>query len=102
MRLGSYECVLKENTLTQCLYQTEKIYERHRHRYEFNNEFLRLFNASGYRVSGLNPERNLVEIIEYPALPFFIGTQFHPEFCSRPGNPHPLFTGLVRAALELT
>jgi len=102
MRLGSYECVLKDNTLTQWLYQTEKIHERHRHRYEFNNEFLRLFNASGYKVSGLNPERNLVEIIEYPALPFFIGTQFHPEFCSRPGNPHPLFAGLVRAALELT
>lgn len=99
MRLGSYECILKENTLSRKLYQAEKIYERHRHRYEFNNKFLKLFNTSGYTVSGINPGRNLVEIIEYPALPFFIGTQFHPEFRSRPGNPHPLFYGLISEAL---
>ena len=101
MRLGAYRCLLKDGTQTQWLYQCESIYERHRHRYEFNNKFLRLFNASGYKVSGVSPSENLVEIIEYPAHPFFIGTQFHPEFLSRPNKPHPLFLGLVQTCLDL-
>ena len=100
MRLGAYRCLLKDGTQTQWLYQCESIYERHRHRYEFNNKFLRLFNASGYKVSGVSPSENLVEIIEYAAHPFFIGTQFHPEFLSRPNKPHPLFLGLVQACLD--
>ena len=100
MRLGSYRCLLRDNTQTQWLYQKEHTYERHRHRYEFNNQFLRLFNASGYKVSGVSPSGNLVEIIEYPAHPFFIATQFHPEFLSRPNKPHPLFLGLVQACLD--
>jgi CTP synthase len=100
MRLGAYRCLLRDGTQTQWLYQRESTYERHRHRYEFNNKFLRLFNASGYKVSGVSPSENLVEIIEYPAHPFFIGTQFHPEFLSRPNKPHPLFLGLVQACLD--
>jgi CTP synthase len=101
MRLGAYRCLLRDGTQTQWLYQRESAYERHRHRYEFNNKFLRLFNASGYKVSGVSPSENLVEIIEYPTHPFFIGTQFHPEFLSRPNKPHPLFLGLVQACLDL-
>jgi CTP synthase len=100
MRLGAYRCLLRDGTQTQWLYQRESAYERHRHRYEFNNKFLRLFNASGYKVSGVSPSGNLVEIIEYPAHPFFIGTQFHPEFLSRPNKPHPLFLGLLQACLD--
>ena len=100
MRLGAYRCLLRDGTQTQWLYQRESTYERHRHRYEFNNTFLRLFNASGYKVSGVSPSGNLVEIIEYPAHPFFIATQFHPEFLSRPNKPHPLFLGLVQACLD--
>lgn len=100
MRLGAYKCLLRDGTQAQWLYQCESIYERHRHRYEFNNKFLRLFNASGYKVSGVSPSENLVEIIEYPAHPFFIGTQFHPEFLSRPNKPHPLFLGLIQACLD--
>jgi CTP synthase len=99
MRLGSYRCLLREGTQTHWLYQQESIYERHRHRYEFNNKFLPFFNASDYKVSGVSPSGNLVEIIEYSAHPFFIGTQFHPEFLSRPNKPHPLFLGLVQACL---
>ena len=101
MRLGAYKCLLRDGTQTQWLYQRESTYERHRHRYEFNNKFLRLFNASGYKVSGVSPSENLVEIIEYPAHPFFIGTQFHPEFLSRPNKPHSLFLGLIQACLDL-
>lgn len=100
MRLGAYKCLLRDGTQSQSLYRCESIYERHRHRYEFNNKFLRLFNASGYKVSGVSPSENLVEIIEYPAHPFFIGTQFHPEFLSRPNKPHPLFLGLIQACLD--
>jgi CTP synthase len=99
MRLGSYRCLLRDGTQAHRVYQQESIYERHRHRYEFNNKFLPSFNASGYKVSGVSPCGNLVEIIEYPAHPFFIATQFHPEFLSRPNKPHPLFLGLVEACL---
>ncbi|MBE9169223.1 CTP synthase [Pleurocapsales cyanobacterium LEGE 06147] len=100
MRLGLYPCRLKPDTLTFSLYQQEVIYERHRHRYEFNNAYRSLFLETGYEISGTSPDGRLVEIIELPDHPFFIATQFHPEFCSRPSTSHPLFLGFVKAALE--
>jgi CTP synthase len=98
MRLGLYPCRLRANTLALSLYQKEVIYERHRHRYEFNNAYRTLFLESGYVVSGTSPDNRLVEIIELPSHPFFIATQFHPEFQSRPNKPHPLFRGFIQAA----
>jgi CTP synthase len=100
MRLGLYPCRLLPNTLTFKLYQEEVIYERHRHRYEFNNAYRNLFLESGYVVSGSSPDGRLVEIIELPSHPFFVATQFHPEFQSRPSQPHPLFKGLIEAATQ--
>ena len=100
MRLGLYACRLEENTLAHQLYQQQVIYERHRHRYEFNNAYRKLFLESGYLVSGTSPDTRLVEIIELPHHPFFIATQFHPEFQSSPSLPHPLFKGLMSAALK--
>lgn len=100
MRLGLYPCRLSPDTLASRLYQDEVVYERHRHRYEFNNAYRNLFVESGYTVSGTSPDGRLVEIIELPGHPFFIASQFHPEFRSRPSTPHPLFAGLVEAALE--
>ncbi len=98
MRLGLYPCRLKPETLASQLYQDEVIYERHRHRYEFNNAYRTLFLESGYVISGTSPDGRLVEMIEYPDHPFFIASQFHPEFQSRPSSPHPLFLGLMRAS----
>jgi CTP synthase len=83
------------------LYQQEVIYERHRHRYEFNNAYRNLLLETGYAISGTSPDSRLVEIIELPSHPFFIATQFHPEFQSRPNSPHPLFLGLIQAASGL-
>jgi CTP synthase len=80
------------------LYQAEVVYERHRHRYEFNNAYRNLFLESGYVICGTSPDGRLVEMIELPHHPFFIASQFHPEFCSRPSTSHPLFHGFVRAA----
>ncbi len=100
MRLGTYPCRLKSDTLAFSLYQNEVIYERHRHRYEFNNAYRSLFLETGYEISGTSPDGRLVEIIEMPDHPFFIATQFHPEFRSRPNNPHPLFLGFVKGALK--
>jgi CTP synthase len=100
MRLGLYPCRLAPNTLAFDLYQEEVVYERHRHRYEFNNAYRNLFLESGYMVSGSSPDGRLVEIIELPSHPFFIASQFHPEFQSRPNRPHPLFKGLIQAALK--
>ncbi len=99
MRLGLYPCRIAPNTLAFKLYQEEVIYERHRHRYEFNNAYRNLLLETGYVISGTSPDGRLVEIIELPNHPFFIGTQFHPEFQSRPSNPHPLFKGFVQAAI---
>jgi CTP synthase len=100
MRLGLYPCRLSANTLAHKLYQEETvIYERHRHRYEFNNAYRTLFLESGYRISGTSPDGRLVEIIERPDHPFFIATQFHPEFRSRPNVPHPLFRGFMEAVV---
>ncbi|MGK7934061.1 MAG: CTP synthase [Microcystaceae cyanobacterium] len=99
MRLGLYPCRLTPNTLTYSLYNQEVIYERHRHRYEFNNAYRNLFLETGYIISGTSPDGRLVEIIEYPNHPFFIASQFHPEFRSRPNQSHPLFLGFIKAAL---
>lgn len=99
MRLGKYPCVLTPGTHSAALYGTEEIWERHRHRYEFNNEYRKLLTAKGLSLAGLSPDGRLVEIVELPDHPWFVGVQFHPEFKSRPDRPHPLFTGFVRAAL---
>ncbi|HEY9694754.1 MAG TPA: CTP synthase [Oculatellaceae cyanobacterium] len=101
MRLGLYPCRLSPNTLAFKLYQEEVIYERHRHRYEFNNAYRNLFLENGYVISGTSPDGRLVEIIELTNHPFFIASQFHPEFQSRPSTPHPLFKGFIEAALAL-
>ncbi|MEL7316790.1 MAG: CTP synthase [Cyanobacteria bacterium J06559_3] len=98
MRLGLYPCRLKPDTLASQLYQQEVIYERHRHRYEFNNAYRTLLLESGFIISGTSPDGRLVEMVEYPAHPFFIASQFHPEFQSRPSAPHPLFLGFMQAA----
>lgn len=98
MRLGTYDCILKKGSQTRKLYGEDKISERHRHRYEFNNEFRAKMEEAGLEVVGVNPESDLVEIIELKDHPYFVGMQFHPEFKSRPLSPHPLFVGLIRAA----
>lgn len=98
LRLGSYPCKLKENTLAQRLYDKDLIYERHRHRYEFNNDYRKKFEESGLVFSGVSPDEKLVEVVELGNHPFFIGVQFHPEFKSRPTNSHPLFKGFIEAA----
>ncbi|SJZ48619.1 CTP synthase [Selenihalanaerobacter shriftii] len=100
MRLGTYPCKVKEDTLTDAAYHNEIIYERHRHRYEFNNHYRKLFEESGMIFSGVSPDNKLVEIIELKDHPWFVASQFHPEFKSRPNRPHPLFKDFVEAALN--
>ncbi|MEM6449583.1 MAG: CTP synthase [Cyanobacteria bacterium P01_D01_bin.105] len=100
MRLGLYPCRLEPKTLASKLYGEEVVYERHRHRYEFNNAYRNLFLETGYMISGTSPDGRLVEIVELPNHPFFIACQFHPEFQSRPSKPHPLFLGFIEASLE--
>ncbi|MCS6799451.1 MAG: CTP synthase [Myxococcota bacterium] len=100
MRLGAYPCVLLPGTLAADIYGTHEIQERHRHRYEVNVEYREPLERAGLVFSGLSPDRRLVEMIELPGHPFFVGCQFHPEFKSRPHAPHPLFVRFVRAALE--
>ena len=99
LRRGSYPCLVKENTLAFDIYRSRLIYERHRHRYEVNRDFLHLFEKKGLIASGFSPDGRLVEIIELKDHPFFIATQFHPEFRSRPLRPHPLFVEFLRRAL---
>ncbi len=99
MRLGSYPCKLEEGTLAYSIYGKSDINERHRHRYEFNNEYTKLFKDAGMVLSGLNPDAGLVEVIEIPTNRFFVGVQFHPEYKSTVENPHPLFVSFVKAAL---
>jgi CTP synthase len=103
MRLGIYPCKLKEGTLAKKLYKEELIYERHRHRFEFNNEFKDVIQEAGLIISGASPDGRLAEIVELPESvhPFFIAGQFHPEFKTRPNRPHPMFTGFVKAMLKL-
>ncbi len=100
LRLGLYPCKVMPNSLAHTLYQEPIIYERHRHRYEFNNAYRDRFVADGYKISGVSPDGRLVEIIELPSHPFFIASQFHPEFRSRPSQPHPLFQGLISKILQ--
>lgn len=100
MRLGAYPCRLEDNTLAQKIYDTKEISERHRHRYEFNNEYLTKFKEAGMIISGVNPNAGLVEIVELNKNhPFFIGVQFHPEYKSTVEKPHPLFVAFVKAAI---
>ena len=98
MRLGSYEAKLKKGTLISSIYNTNKINERHRHRYEVNINYKDEFEKKGMIFSGLSPNLKLPEIIELKKHPWFIGVQFHPEFKSRPLSPHPLFSSFVKAA----
>lgn len=98
MRLGAQPCVLRPGTLAWRLYGSADISERHRHRYEINSEFLSAFEAAGFIASGTTPDQQLVEIMEIPSLKFFIASQFHPEFQSKPNKPHPLFRGFIAAA----
>ncbi|MCS6838586.1 MAG: CTP synthase [Bdellovibrionaceae bacterium] len=100
MRLGAYSCRLKENSIAHREYRRTKISERHRHRYEFNNNYRSLFEKHGMVFSGIYEDRDLVEIIELKDHPWFVGVQFHPEFKSRPLQPHPLFVGFIRASLK--
>lgn len=102
MRLGLYPCRVIPDTLAFKLYQEDVIYERHRHRYEFNNAYRDLLLKSGYVISGTSPDGRLVEIVELPKHPFFLACQFHPEFQSRPSTPHPLFKGFIQAAIALS
>ena len=98
MRLGSYPCQIKEGSLAHQAYGSTAINERHRHRYEFNNNYLERYENNGMVASGRNPETGLVEIMEIPSHPFFIGCQYHPELKSTVESPHPLFVHFVGAA----
>ena len=100
MRLGAYPCNILKNTLAEKVYKTNKISERHRHRFEYNNKYREEMEKAGLICSGLSPDGNLVEIVELKNHPYFIASQFHPEFKSRPDRPHPLFVSLVKAAKE--
>ena len=100
LRLGSYPCVLNPDSLAYRLYGKETIHERHRHRYEVNNDYRAALTEKGLKLSGLSPDGRIVEMCELPSHPFFIATQAHPEFKSRPNRPHPLFKGIVEAALR--
>ncbi|BAJ64567.1 CTP synthase [Anaerolinea thermophila] len=100
MRLGLYPCILQPGSLAHACYGVDRVEERHRHRFEFNNAYRKIFEEHGMRFSGLSPDGRLVEIAEIADHPFMVATQFHPEFLSRPNRPHPLFLGFVRAAAQ--
>jgi CTP synthase len=100
MRLGLYPCKIAEGSLGMQAYQDELVYERHRHRYEFNNEYREILEKHGFRITGTSPDGRLVEMIEVPDHPWFLAVQFHPEFTSRPNRPQPLFREFVRAAYQ--
>lgn len=100
MRLGVYPCRLEEGSLARRAYGTAEVYERHRHRYELNNDFRERLTANGLRISGTSPDGRLVEIVELTDHPWFVGTQFHPEYHSRPHAPHPICTAFIQAALK--
>jgi CTP synthase len=99
MRLGGQQCKLAPDSIVARAYDTETIIERHRHRYEFNNTYTMELEAAGLRIAGRSMDGNLVEIVEIPSHPWFVGCQFHPEFTSTPRDGHPLFTSFIRAAL---
>jgi CTP synthase len=98
MRLGNYPCVLDPKSISAQAYGAKKVLERHRHRYEFNNAYRGQLTAAGLRLAGISPDKRLVEIVELKEHPFFVGSQFHPEFKSRPNRPHPLFNAFMHAA----
>ena len=98
LRLGAYPCVIREGTTMARCYGKTEISERHRHRYEFNNDYRGALTSAGLTLSGLSPDGTLVETIELSDRDFYVGVQFHPEFKSRPNKPHPLFLGFVGAA----
>ena len=100
MRLGLYPCQLTPGTIAQKAYQEDLIQERHRHRFEFNNDYREIFEEHGMRFSGLSPDGRLVEIVELEDHPFMLSTQFHPEFLSRPNRPHPLFVAFMEAVCK--
>jgi CTP synthase len=100
MRLGAYPCVLAPGSKAAAAYGTSEISERHRHRYEVNNDFREALTSHGMLISGVSPDRRLVEMVELPQHPYFVGCQFHPEFRSRPQQPHPLFQSFIAAALR--
>ena len=99
MRLGAFGCKLRQGSRVMDIYKKEVIQERHRHRYEFNNNFLKEYERHGMQCTGRNPESDLVEIVEIPGMKWFIGTQFHPEYQSTVLNPHPLFLDFVKTAI---
>ena len=99
MRLGGQKCVLEKDSTAYDCYQSEEIIERHRHRYEFNNDYLDVLSDAGLRLVGKSHDGMLVEVVEVPDHPWFVGCQFHPEFTSSPREGHPLFTGFIRAAI---
>jgi CTP synthase len=100
MRLGAFDCTLKEGTKSQRAYGVQQISERHRHRFELNNAYRRQLEQAGLVMAGVNPKLDLVEIIEIPSHPWFVGVQYHPEFKTRPLQPHPLFRDFIAAAIE--
>jgi CTP synthase len=100
LRLGAYPCVIKEGSVMERCYGTNEISERHRHRYEFMNEYRELFESKGMTLSGISPDGSLVETIEFSDRDFFVGVQYHPEFKSRPNKPHPLFCGFIEASIK--
>jgi CTP synthase len=100
MRLGAFPCIIDEDSLAYRIYGKKEISERHRHRYEFNREYEEILSSYGMKFSGNSPDRNFVEIMELPGHPWFLGCQFHPEFKSRPLQPHPLFASFIAAALR--
>jgi CTP synthase len=100
MRLGAWKCELKAQSLAHAIYGQRNILERHRHRYEYNSDYGKAFAKAGLISSGINPETNLVEIVELPNHPFFIGVQYHPEYKSTVANPHPLFVSFVAATVK--
>ena len=99
LRLGAYPCVIAPDTAMRRCYGTDTISERHRHRYEFNNDYREKLTSAGLTLSGLSPDGRLVETVELTDRAFYIGVQFHPEFKSRPNRPHPLFAEFVRASM---
>jgi CTP synthase len=99
MRLGACPCQISKNSLSFAAYEQTEVSERHRHRYEFNNDYRDQLSELGLRIAGVHSERDLVEIVEVEDHPWFVGVQFHPEFQSKPNKPHPLFAGFVEAAL---
>ena len=99
LRLGAYPCTIQKGSAMERAYGTNEISERHRHRYEFNNDYREVLQSAGLTLSGFSPDGRLVETVELSDRPFYIGVQYHPEFKSRPNKPHPLFTAFIKAAL---